>query len=129
MKIILTRAFQNQKATLGMLSIQGVEHDPIFTLENPWRYNLVDSSIPKGIYEVVPFSGPHFKNVWEVLNVKGRKAILIHAGNNEFDTTGCILLGLQAGSMNDQPTLISSRLAIEYFRKLVGENSFQLEII
>ena len=128
MHVTLTRAFQNQKATLGILKIDGINHDPIFTLENPKRITLVDSVIDTGIYSCVPFNGIQFKNVWHVKDVPNRTWILIHAGNTEKDTLGCILLGLGAGSMNNQPCVTNSRLAIEYFRKFVGNNPFTLEV-
>lgn len=128
MRITLTRSFQNNKATLGMLKIDGITHDPIFTLENPLRHTSFDSCIPTGNYKCEPFSGSLFHNVWIVKDVPGRSAILIHPGNTERDTLGCILLGLGAGAMKDEPCVTQSRLAIEYFRKLVEDHSFDLVV-
>src|SRR5689334_23781274 len=112
-----------------MLTIVGESHDPIFTLENPLRETLVDSRIPDGQYECCTHSGPRFQDVYEVKDVPERTEILIHCGNFEKDTTGCILLGLGAVMYQDgQPMVTSSKLALDKFRKLVGAEPFLLTI-
>jgi hypothetical protein len=128
-KVLLTRAFKSPIATLGMIKIEGIDHDPIFTLENPWRNNIRDSNIVEGTYLCKPYSGTFFKNVYILENVPGRSAILFHWGNLERDTDGCILIGLQAGSMQDEPAIMQSRRAMEYFRKLIGQNEFELTVL
>lgn len=45
------------------------------------------------LHRLGPFSGSSFKNAFEILNVSGRSAILIHAGNSGADTLGCFLPG------------------------------------
>lgn len=104
--------------------ILGVKHQPIFTLENPQRSTTVDSRIPAGTYQCGPYSSPKFPNVWEITKVPERTAILIHAGNTEKDTTGCVLVGLSA--TNKQ--IGSSRDAMAYLEKFLGKNNFVLEI-
>lgn len=127
-RVILTRAFQDGRATLGILQVKGVQHDPIFTLENPQRATSDDSLIPSGVYVCKPFSGAHYKDVYEVCDVPGRSAILIHNGNFEKDTLGCILVGLKGGSMSDQPAILDSRQALDKLKALIGKNDFELEI-
>lgn len=130
MKAKLIRAWQDERVTLGMLKVQGVDHDPIYTLENPWIANRKKvSCIPMGIYNCEPFSGTHYKNVWELKNVPDRSAILIHWGNWEKNTEGCILLGCGSGILRDEPAVSDSKRAINIFRGLVGDNSFELEIV
>lgn len=125
LKVTLTRAFADSKVTMGMLKIDNVEHEPIFTLENPWRNNGPDSSIPAGIYQCEPHSGSHFKDVWILRDVPHRTFILIHPGNTEKDTLGCILLGLGAGVR----AISQSGDAIKFFRSLVGTSGkFQLTV-
>lgn len=128
-QVILTRAWDDKRATLGMLKIVDVEHDPIFTLENPERDTKVDSRIPAGDYLCVPYSGTKYKNVYLVRDVPGRTAILIHWGNYESDTEGCILLGTGSGMMNGKPAVMNSKVAFDQFRSLVGREDFRLLIV
>ena len=124
-KLIIQRAWQDSSATLGALKIVGVNHEPIFTLENPQRATSVDSKIDAGSYMVAPYSSAKFPKAWELKNVQGRTAILIHAGNTEKDTTGCILVGLSSG-----PGLRvnQSRDAMKLLETLLGNSNFVLEI-
>ena len=90
---------------------------------------LKDCRIPDGTYDVQPYSGTKYKDVWHVQNVPGRTAILIHWGNFERNTEGCILLGIGAGfSEGEGPAVWQSKKAIEYFRTLVGNEDFTLTI-
>jgi hypothetical protein len=127
-QVTLQRAWSSGKATLGMLSIQGVEHDPIFTLENPLRSTPVDSRIPAGFYQCKPYSGSKFQNVYLVQGVFGREAILIHWGNFEKDTSGCILVGLESGVLQGEPAVMFSKKAFDYFHGLIGEDIFELTV-
>lgn len=121
--LTLTRGFQDGRATLGMLRIEGREHDPIFTLENPYREGGVDSCIPTGAYLCTSYSSPKFRDVYLVRDVPGRTAILFHAGNTAADTEGCILLGMQAMTSKGQPAVLQSKVALEYLRSIIGKNA------
>lgn len=90
----LWRGKENAHGTFGTLTRAGKHL--CYTLEEPDRNNERRvSCIPEGRYYCVPHSGARFKNVWRLLNVPGRDAILIHAGNTIADTEGCILVGLR----------------------------------
>ena len=129
MKVILKRSYSTDKVTLGMLQIQGIDHKPIFTLENPWKQNKRRvSRIPKGDYLCKTFSGKKYKNVYQVTKVKGRSAILFHHGNFVKNTNGCILVGLSAGELLGQPAVLQSRKAMNYLKSLIGEDDFYLTI-
>jgi hypothetical protein len=124
-KLILQRSWVDNRVTLGALKVVGVNHEPIFTLENPQRATTNDSKIPPGSYMVAPYSSAKFPKAWELKNVAGRTAILVHAGNTEAETTGCILVGLSSG-----PGLRvnQSRDAMKLLETLLGNSNFILEI-
>lgn len=127
MHLTLTRFATHKNATLGMLDGQGVN---LWTLEDLWKENQRQiSCIPTGEYKCKPhgWNGEKvkFPKVWEVMNVPSRDAILIHAGNTERDTLGCILVGhgISRGA------LVDSRKAIDLLRRKIGNNSFTLTIV
>lgn len=127
--VVLQRAWSDHRATLGMMTVVGEKHDPIFTLENPFREKLFDSRIPDGQYECEPFSGVKFKDVFLVKNVPERTDILIHCGNFERDTLGCILVGIEARMWpSNEPMVGNSRMAMERLRALIGDEPFLLII-
>ena len=127
--VVIVRAWADKRVTLGMLTVRGVEHDPIFTLENPLRETDKDSRIPPGNYLCVPYDGAIHKKVYLLKNVPGRSAILLHTGNFESETEGCILLGDEIGMFSGEPAIMDSKKAFERFRKLIGEEKFSLTIL
>lgn len=99
------------------------------TLEETWLNNKKQiSCIPAGMYEVEKYSGTKYKNVWIVKNVPQRSAILIHWGNTEENTAGCILVGKEYGKFGTKTGILRSVQAIEELRKILP-NKFNLEII
>jgi hypothetical protein len=126
--VFLKRAHSSKTVTLGMITVSGVEHEPIYTLENPQRSTKKDSRIPAGIYTCEPYSGTKYKNVYIVTGVPGRTAILFHWGNTEKDTAGCILLGLKTGRLDGAPAVLSSKKAFNYFKSLIGNKPFKLVV-
>lgn len=129
MKLILVRAFQDWTVTMGMLKLEGVRHDPIFTLENPLRETSKDSLIPAGLYRLKPYTSPRWPDVYEIVNVPGRTHILLHWGNTEKDTTGCVIVGRSAGVLGKQPAVLQSIHAMDMVRKLIGRVECDIEII
>lgn len=130
MKIVtLTRSYQSDDVTLGMLKVQGVDHAPIYTLENPWIDNKpYISCIPADSYVCEKFNGTKFKDVWQLMGVPERSYILIHHGNFERDTSGCILVGMEAGYINEEIAIKQSREAMELLKDILGKKAFVLQI-
>jgi len=132
--LVLQRGKANDIKTLGVIQHNG--KTLVYTLEEPWRNNApgnpnaeTESCIPPGSYKVIrhgwePNATTHFKRVWRLLNVPGRGAILIHAGNTTADTEGCILVGMAPsnGGVRD------SVKALDYLRAILPENGFTLEV-
>jgi hypothetical protein len=105
MNITVTRYKHEKDFTIGKLFIDG--QFECYTLEDEKREVKVmhETRIPEGKYNVVlrTFGGHHEKYekkfpehegmLW-VTNVPGFKDILIHIGNDDDDTSGCLLVGL-----------------------------------
>lgn len=110
----LVRVSEYQDATLGVLCLDG---RPMFTtLEDKWRNNeRMVSCIPAGEYKVKRHKSPKFGECFEVQGVPNRSDILIHAGNTDVDTHGCILLGMMYGTVGTTVAILSSRQAVENF--------------
>lgn len=99
MKLELLRLSDNREQTEGHLYLY--ENNKIIwdcvTLELPWKQNKNSiSCIDYGIYDVVKRKDINSQFNYEhlhILNVVGRKWILMHGGNYSRQIRGCILLG------------------------------------
>jgi hypothetical protein len=106
--VIIRRVSTNLRdGTFGVMLWRG---DPIcVTLEETWLDNIPrESCIPAGSYECRKYSGTKYKDVWEVRNVPQRTAILIHWGNTERNTAGCILVGKYFAQFGEQKGIADS---------------------
>ena len=112
MKAVLIRLTDDGKQTLGQFeAFSGISK--VFeckTLELPWKDNKKEiSCIPAGTYQVRKHNSPTFGRCFKVHDVPGRSEILIHKGNFNRDTHGCILVGAAFIDVNsDGTTDISS---------------------
>jgi len=129
-RLQLKRISKSKYVTLGVL-IDVEEGLPLMlTLELPWLANQRRiSCIPEGVYWVEPYSSAKFPRCFEVCDVPGRDNILIHPGNTVNDVLGCICPGTNYGTLNEEPAVLQSRLALGVLKDYVGERSgFTLEI-
>lgn len=133
---VLTREPDDDQGTFGQLRLpDGTEY---CTLELPWRGNATGAScIPPGTYQVAMRNSPKFGQIYEVQNVPGRTAILIHSGNVAGDEAkgynshveGCILLGLSKGKVGGQKAVQQSRAAITQFNEKMGGRPFTMTVV
>lgn len=104
MDLTVTRHTLTDRATLGDLALNGayfcrtledvVRQDPDPTTPANEAKVYGATAIPAGTYTVVMRFSPHFGRVMpRLLNVPGFEGILIHSGNTDADTLGCILVG------------------------------------
>lgn len=113
MKIEVIRYSSSEESTLGLLLIDN--QFQCYTLEDEFREEklMAETRIPAGTYklELRKFGGHHEKylvkygadfhhGMLQVMDVKGFTDILIHKGNTDDDTAGCLLLG--DGANNNQ---------------------------
>jgi hypothetical protein len=129
-KAFLIRTKRESTHTLGVLIIGGYR---FATIERPNLNNRRNvSCIPEGTYQVdyLPRSSSgKYRKCYHVLNVPNRGGILIHNGNLVRHTKGCIILGLKHGNLGGQPAVLSSQAAMRKLHKIIGNNSFTLEIL
>lgn len=98
MKIIVERFDSGSDDTLGRLYIDGKLC--CFTIEDEKREVKVkgETRIPEGTYKVGKRYSPHFSPktghdmLW-VKDVPGFQYILIHTGNTDDDSEGCLIVG------------------------------------
>lgn len=136
MNIEVVRYSTSDESTLGLLLIDGSFE--CYTLEDEYRAEKVagETRIPAGIYalELRTFGGFHtrylnkygsdfHKGMLEVMNVKGFTDILIHKGNTDDDTAGCLLVGDGANNNQTKDGFVSnSGLAYErLYPKIASE--------
>jgi hypothetical protein len=132
MKILVNRFYDNGKATLSAVYINGKFQ--CFGLEDEYRpvnkkvYG--ETRIPEGVYDVVfRKEGTHHEHyskkfgsnhhgMLHIINVPNFEYILIHIGNTERDTAGCLLVGSVASS---DGTISYSTAAYQSFYKVVAQ--------
>lgn len=106
MKIEVKRVAKKSTYTIGRMYIDGKyfcdtleDKDRLLTQNTPLSTIMSvkmpgSTAIPTGTYKVIVNMSPKFKrNLPRLLNVPGFEGILIHRGNTDKDSAGCILVG------------------------------------
>jgi hypothetical protein len=112
----LQRLFTAGESTIGIVRLNGMPF--CFSLEDLPRKVKISgkTGIPAGKYSVaVTFSQRFQRPLPLLLAVPGFEGVRIHAGNTSADTSGCILVGQQAGVTS----IMNSRSALEDLHKLI----------
>lgn len=121
MKIEIKRSY-GEKQTEGLLTVSSAKgRFAGHSIELPWKDNAKGiSCIPEGTYELNIYNSPKFGRCLIVKDVPGRDAILIHKGNYNSDTHGCILPGCGQADINKDGLLdvIKSGPAMEIILNL-----------
>lgn len=103
-KVVLTRTHDNGIQTIGYIDVfndKGIKEFSCCSLELPYRDNKRSiSCIPKGQYIIKPRTSEKYKKHYHVTDVIGRTYILIHSGNYNSHTKGCILVGSRFKDIN-----------------------------
>ena len=109
MRLILQRRIDTGKQTLSVLSIKGNKDRLCYVLEDTHRPEKImhKTRIPANTYKLsLRTYGSHYerykkkfpdlkhnRGMIEITNVENFTHILIHIGNTETDTSGCLLVG------------------------------------
>lgn len=106
MKILVKRIAKRSTYTIGKMYLDGKyfcdtledtdrnisQSTPLDTIKKVKLPN--NTAIPTGTYKVIVNVSPKFKRLLpRLLNVPGFDGVLIHRGNTDKDTSGCILIG------------------------------------
>ncbi len=142
MKILLDRFFKGPKYTVGHLYIDGkyfcdTIEDVDRGLLNSMPLSEIKAkkipsktAIPRGTYKItLDVVSPKYSKrdyyikvckgkVPRILNVKGFEGILLHTGNSEESSAGCIILG----ENKVKGKVINSRVTFEKFYKEIVRN-------
>ena len=122
--ITLARMGSTPWGTLGTLRLPDGSIFP--TVEPVWQYNARGAScIPAGVYTmalrsspiVAKTSGFEFQRGWEITGVPDRSLIMIHPGNWQHNSNGCVLVGRAHAVIQGKPGVTASRAA---FKDLMG---------
>jgi len=133
MRVIIDRLNEGDKQTESLLTILNEKEETIFncyTLELPWNDNKKQiSCIPKGEYNVEKRQSTKYKNHFHVLDVPNRSYILIHQGNYNWHTKGCILVGKTLTDINNDGLRdVTSSVATMNKLNDILPNYFKLQI-
>lgn len=133
MKAVLFRLEDDTKQTLGQLYFfNGISK--VFeckTLELPWLNNQKQiSCITPGIYKAVKHNSPSKGYCFHIKDVPGRSHILIHSGNYNKDTLGCVLVGKDFIDLNRDglTDITESKKTLEKMLALLPEE-FEITIV
>jgi hypothetical protein len=126
MKIVVDRFTSTKEETLGRLFIDGRQY--CYTLEDEKRDIKVhgETRIPVGVYKLGLRNSPHFSPktghdmLW-VKDVPGFNYILIHSGNTDKDTEGCLLVGSIFEKKNERITILRSKEAYNLIYPIISE--------
>ena len=148
MEILLIRKYKKPTYTVGNLYINGkwianTLEDVDRNLNSSMSVEQIKSikkpnetAIPTGTYEVtLDIFSPKFGNksfykktcngkLPRLLNVKGFDGVLIHCGNTNLDTSGCVLVGRNL----EKGKVLKSQETFEKLYKILKENKNNLTI-
>lgn len=121
----LTRITSGYNGTLGAITDE-TGHELCKTCERP--PTGPHPCVPEGTYTFELYASPTKGQVWITQDVPGRSDIEIHAGNDENDSLGCILVGDRYGTVDDLPAVLDSRATLISLRHILP-HVFHLQII
>ena len=131
MKIDVDRFISDEDTTISKVMVDG--QFVCFGLEDEYREEKIvgETRIPAGTYRVTLRTEGGFhqrythrfkefhRGMLHIRDVPNFEFILIHCGNTDEDTSGCLLVGTQANTDFGNMSVISSKIAYKKFYPLV----------
>lgn len=116
-----------QNGTLGVLKLNKEYFcSTLEPADNENHSNI--SSIPTGQYFCCIRKSSKYGMVYEVMDVTDRTDVLMHAGNVDDNTLGCILVGQYPGKLKGDRAVLNSGNTLKQFMKETGEEPLSLTI-
>lgn len=140
MRIIVSRFVSDSDATLSLVSVDG--EFICFGLEDEYRETKVpgETRVPAGEYPVrmrreggfhsryANKFGTFHQGMLHIQDIPDFEYVLIHIGNSDEDTAGCLLLGENANTSGEL-RITSSTSAYKKFYKLVKDAAIAGELM
>ncbi len=113
--------------TISKMYINGVF--VCFAIEDEIRTNKIhgETAIPYGVYPLglrwSPKFSPEYKHemVW-IMNVPNFEFVLLHWGNTDDDTEGCLIVGNSVGTLKGQGAVLDSRATYLQVHKFIHDH-------
>lgn len=127
MNLKVIRKIFNSNDTVGILYVN--DKQLCYTLEDIVRPAdqpkvFGKTAIPAGLYNVELRFSPHFQKILpHIINVPGFSDILMHPGNTELDTEGCILVAFHTDNNK-----IWSEAATQLVGLLTGQSTITITV-
>lgn len=129
--VVVERILSDDDATLSTVQVNGRFF--CFGLEDEYReYKIpAETRIPQGMYDVRArsFGGHHdryaraypdfHQGMLQVMDVPGFTDILIHKGNTDEDTAGCLIVGLGCSTSGELTITSSAQAYIKLYKELI----------
>ena len=144
MKLTLKRIYKGEKYTIGKLYIDGeyfcdtiedvIRPLPLLCPDTPHDKSCkckekiyAETAIPCGTYRLALSYSPKFKrNLPRLYDVPHFLGILIHSGNTEKDSAGCIIVGKN----KVKGKVIDSKITMEaLMKRLENQKNITIEIV
>lgn len=134
----IMRASTDDDGTYGVM-LDGTKPF-LVTLEESWKGNANNiSCIPAGFYRCKRVHKPIHGECFQIMDVPGRSDVLIHWGNTEIDTEGCVITGESFGTLKaldddtnqveNQAAVLNSKSAYKKFMdRMAGIDEFNLAV-
>jgi hypothetical protein len=127
MEILVDRFISDDETSISRVTIDG--NFECFGLEDEYREDKIagETRIPAGTYQIelrteggfhtrhLKRYGKLHKGMLHVLDVPNFTYILIHCGNTEKNTAGCLLVGTSANTAEGDMSISASRAAYKKF--------------
>jgi hypothetical protein len=135
LRLILRRRWLDPEQTVGELYFENVRF--CYVLEPGWA-DTEYPNVDPGFYHCVRTTSNKFGETWTLEGLDTtrfptpgirRSAILIHPGNVDEETRGCLLPGLRRGTIAGEPAVLESAKAFGQLEQLTGKQDFYLTVI